>query len=357
MLSLLLYLSPIVCAKNVTVEGYGSSRDMAIHDALRQAVEEAIGTLVDSQTIVQNYSVLQDEVYTKSQGFISDYSIISTRQDNGVIIARVNVTVDTEQNSKLMTKLQRLKMIDLGLHDPRIGVIIPEYYLHPIPDSAAETAIINKLTEAGFRRIVDSRQLTTIRNFDIFAAVGRGDLTAALQVATSHQLDYLVIGEAFSEYAGSDAGYNIKSCRARVEAKLIKVDTGEIIATQGFHSSGLDITEFTAAKKSLQNVGNLAGKFFVDKLLAYASNPEKGLQIKIININNYNKVSTIERLLKQMSGVTHVFIRDYKAGTVLLDINYTGTNTAMASMLESMEPIHLKVMETSNSIILATVNE
>lgn len=350
-------MSPIVSAKNVTVEGYGVSRDAAIHDGLRQAVEEAIGTLVDSQTIVQNYSVLQDEVYTKSQGFVSDYSILNIRQENGTVIVQVNVTVDTEPNSKLMTKLQRLKMIDVGLHDPRIGVIIPEYYIDPIPNPAVETAIIDKLNEAGFRRVVDSRQLTAIRNSNAAKAIGRGDLATALSIATSNQLDYLVIGEAFSEYAGSDAGYNIKSCRARVEVKLIKVDTGEIIAAQGFHSGGIDITESTAAKKSLQNAGNLAGTFFVEKLLTYATNPEKGLQLKITNISNYNKVSIIERSLKQMNGVKNVFIREYKMGTVLLDINYTGNNTTMASMLESMETIQLKVLETSNSVILATMNQ
>lgn len=348
-LSLLLCMSSIVFAKNVIVEGYGASRDAAIHDALRQAVEETIGTLVDSQIIVQNNSILQDEVYTKSQGFVSDYSVLSTRQNNSGVVVKVKVTVDTEPNSKLMTKLQRLNIIDIALRDPRIGVIIP--------DMSVETAIIDKLNEAGFKRILDSRQLANIRSSDIVQAVVHGDLTSALNTATSNQLDYLIIGEAFSEYAGSDAGYNIKSCRAWVEAKLIKVDTGEIIAAQDFQSSGIDITESNAAKKSLHNAGELAGKFFVNKFLAYASNPEKGLQIKIININNFNKVNTLERSLKQIRGVTNVFIREYKTGTVLLDINYSGTNTAMISILENLETVHLNVLKTSNSVILATLNE
>lgn len=347
---------PVVAAQEVVVDGHGISREAAIHDALRQAVEQAVGTLVNSQTLVQNYMVLRDEVYTKSQGFVSDYSILSEKWLNGEVVIQARVTVDAQPNSSLMTQLQRLKMIDVGLHDPRIGVVIAEHYIRPIPDPAAETAIINQLTESGFRRMVDPGQLAQIRRSDaIKAVINQGDAMAAVRLLANAPLDYLIVGEAFAEYAGTDAGYNVISCRARVEARLIKVDTGEIIAAQGFHSGGIDITEFTAAKKSLNNAGKAAGKFFADKLMAYAANPEKGLQIKVVSVNDYSVVNLLGRLLRQQTGITNAFLRDYQQGTALFDVNYSGSPDVLAEQLAGMSELPVRVIEMSNSVIVVSV--
>ncbi|TWH46899.1 hypothetical protein [Sporomusa sp. KB1] len=345
-----------VFAQEVVVDGRGISREAAIHDALRQAVEQAVGTLVNSQTLVQNYMVLRDEVYTKSQGFVSDYSVLTEKWLNGEVVVQARVTVDAQPNSNLMTKLQRLKLIDVGLRDPRIGVVITEHYVRPIPDPAAETAIINQLAEAGFRRMVEPGQLARIRHSDaIKAVINQGDALAAVRLLSNEPVDYLIVGEAFAEYAGADSGYNVMSCRARVEARLIKVDTGEIIAAQGFHSGGIDITEFTAAKKSLNNAGKAAGKFFVDKLMAYAANPEKGLQIKVVSANDYAVVNLLGRLLRQQTGITNAFLRDYQQGTAMFDVNYSGSPDVLAEQLAGMTELPVKVIEISNSVIVVSV--
>ena len=62
---------------STTAEGVGviesgntaSARDQAIRDGLRIAVEQAVGTLVASETLVQNYEVLRDQIYSKTQGY------------------------------------------------------------------------------------------------------------------------------------------------------------------------------------------------------------------------------------------------------------------------------------------------
>src|SRR3990167_4548464 len=73
----------------ITVEGIGAivkgdlaiAKDNALNDALRKAVEQAVGTLVQAQTLVDKYQLISDEIYTKSQGYIKKYAIISERPD------------------------------------------------------------------------------------------------------------------------------------------------------------------------------------------------------------------------------------------------------------------------------------
>lgn len=44
--------------------------------ALREAVEEAVGTLITGATRVRNFAVIEDQILTGTSGFISDFSIV-----------------------------------------------------------------------------------------------------------------------------------------------------------------------------------------------------------------------------------------------------------------------------------------
>ena len=74
-LFLCLFVIPIASADmsaevDTTAEGVGvikdgnkaAARDQAIRDGLRIAVAQAVGTMVSSETLVQNYEVLRDRI-------------------------------------------------------------------------------------------------------------------------------------------------------------------------------------------------------------------------------------------------------------------------------------------------------
>ncbi len=42
------------------------ARDHAIKCALRKVVEKAVGTFISSDTVVENYEVLSDRIYSKA---------------------------------------------------------------------------------------------------------------------------------------------------------------------------------------------------------------------------------------------------------------------------------------------------
>ncbi|MEK9896941.1 MAG: flagellar assembly protein T N-terminal domain-containing protein, partial [Burkholderiaceae bacterium] len=48
-----------------------SARNQALQNALRQAVEQGVGTFIDSQTLARNYEVIRDEIYSTSQGYVT----------------------------------------------------------------------------------------------------------------------------------------------------------------------------------------------------------------------------------------------------------------------------------------------
>jgi curli biogenesis system outer membrane secretion channel CsgG len=147
-----------------------------------------------------------------------------------------------------------------GVKSPKVMVIIPEYHIQmPIPDPAGETEVIRKLLEAGFK-VIDPSVYATIKTGLKFKDAAK-DPMVAVALGRDFGADIVIFGEAFSQAASRDNG--IFTCRARVEAKAVRTDNAEIIATNGGQAGGQDIAESTAAKSALRN----AGSMLVDYLL------------------------------------------------------------------------------------------
>lgn len=61
--------------KEVEVKGVGIKRDDALQDALRNAVGQAAGVAIVSETNVENFMVVRDAVSSKTEGYISSYIV------------------------------------------------------------------------------------------------------------------------------------------------------------------------------------------------------------------------------------------------------------------------------------------
>lgn len=102
MKKLLIYLS-IFCSafalwaqdiKTVEAKGLGVVRNDALNDALRNAISQAAGVALSSQTTVENYMVISDAIATNTQGYIKSYTIVSEKQvgDNYEVTVKAEVT-------------------------------------------------------------------------------------------------------------------------------------------------------------------------------------------------------------------------------------------------------------------------
>lgn len=146
---------------------------------------------------------------------------------------------------------------------PTISVDIPEHIIRPVPDPAAETGLTQKLMEHGF------------------PAVSRKERPQA-------HADILIKGEAFAEAAGRVSGF--QQAKARLEVKVIRASTGEILASEGLHAGGIDVNLDLAAKRAFQRAGEKMGERLAP-ILARKLNCGSPLDIppsrKAIGVNNF----------------------------------------------------------------------
>lgn len=78
----------------LTVNGQGSTKEIAITNALRSAIEQAFGVFVSANTQILNDSIVKDEIATVASGNIQQYKEIScVNMPNGETVATISATV------------------------------------------------------------------------------------------------------------------------------------------------------------------------------------------------------------------------------------------------------------------------
>ncbi len=154
-----------------------------------------------------------------------------------------------------------------GLQRPlTILVVIPETHLGraTVPDPAAETEIIRQLIAAGYT-VVDQSRIGEIRYAGEVRRMARAPTPElARELGSRFRADVLIVGEAFSEAAGTVG--SMVSVRARVEVRVVLSTTGQIIASEAAAASAADIAENIAGKTALATAARMVAGQILPRL-------------------------------------------------------------------------------------------
>lgn len=350
------WLQTVFAAEAVTVTGFGADREEALRDAMRLAVERAVGTAIVSETLVQNAAIVQDEIYTKAQGVVQSYTILSEGQMGEQYKVTAAVTVDSTPGSPLMRKLERI----LLAKDPRIAVVVLNGDLGTV-DAASEGAIIEGLTEYGFTRVLDAEVIANRYGAQYLVNLvsnmhGLSDLPKGLG------LDYLIVGRSRSEASGDllqgfgDGSQlsGMYSYKAHIDARLLKADTGEIVAAHGENAAAVDIAASTGNGKALAAAGKALGVYMAEQLGTQATKTQKNVQI-VASLQAYEQVNILQRALRQIAGVSNVYVRSYQSGTATIDVDYGNTAQALVRGLNTGALVQFEIEEIAQSLICLRV--
>jgi curli biogenesis system outer membrane secretion channel CsgG len=228
-----------------------------------------------------------------------------------------------------------------------------------MPDPAGETEVAKKFLEFGFT-VIDKKQYEKNIERDKFINAFENPNLAA-QIGARYGADIIIVGEAFSEYSKNQHG--MISCRARVEAKAIETNSAKILATDGYHGSGLDIGEAIAGKTALKNAGSQIANYFLGQICdKYGGKSGTGStatnagnegevissELQITNVD-FNKFNTLVGLLQKNANVKNVEeSMTGKTGTIL--IRHTNKlKDIVMSLINNNKGIKLEVNSYSNN--------
>ena len=254
---LLLAINFSVAAQEVTVEGVGITRDEAVANAERVAVEQIVGTFIDSQTLVENAMVKLDEIYTHAQGYVSNVKILSEKQSNGLYRVTAKMNVASEPDSSLIGQLETV----MRLNDPRIAVImLKDNATAGTHDELAETALNDKLLTVGFSHVVDADIVANLENARLLERIYNGE-RGLVGIGSSHGADYLVLGKTHTNSQNirlpdyKTGGYKEMAmivANADITARIVKLSTGDIVGTFSVTAKGNDVIKDNAERNAIR---------------------------------------------------------------------------------------------------------
>jgi hypothetical protein len=99
------------------------ARDLALKEALRNAVEQALGWLLPTERIVRYYPAVQDHILSEPMAYVQDYQIIHEDATSGLYQVTVQTTLYIQG---LRRDLQRLGLFLAANDRPRVVVFVAE---------------------------------------------------------------------------------------------------------------------------------------------------------------------------------------------------------------------------------------
>jgi hypothetical protein len=98
----------------VVATGIGQDSDSALKNALRAAVEQAVGTLVDSETLAENDEIVSDQILSYSGGFVESHKVVGEpKTRDGLVTVKISAVVKrTQLAEKLQAANVHVKEVD-----------------------------------------------------------------------------------------------------------------------------------------------------------------------------------------------------------------------------------------------------
>lgn len=351
-------------ARREVAEGVGSiinadrarARDEALQDAFRQAIEKAVGVLVEAQTIVENFKVIEDKIYSKAEGYVGCYNVLqeSVEQD----LCRVTVEAWVLPNA-LQVDLVNLKvMIKEVIGNPQVMIIIDEQNLGEKQHfSIIESRLRTLFSEKGFY-LIDQEQIDRIRESERAKIALTGDKDAALLLASELKSDIIVLGKAFTTLLAKDIrGSSMDSVMARADIRAVITQTAQNVGNLSKEAKGLSTTEKEAGNEALTELATQLGDELIHKVIdafniAAASNV-RTVRVIIKSISDFSRLDRLAQEINNLRGVEHVHQRGFSGNTATLDVDLRTATRDFAIRLQHM--LGLKVTDYTINKIEAEV--
>ncbi len=344
-----------------------TARDKAIEDAQRKAVEQVVGTFVSASTLVQNFQVIDDQILTKSKGFVKSYKVLDEKVDGNVYIVRIEAqvllsdvknSIDAIQNMLAMKEYPRVMLL---IAEQNIGQSGFSYWWGATSGSTdlgvVENTIINEWGSKGFR-FVDHRVLAgkikKRKAYQVTSAQGLSTQQAE-EIANLSDAQIVLTGTAIAKDVGTIMGTQMHSGQANISVRVINTDNGEILATATVHAAAAHIDPVTAGTKALQKAAKKLCDELLEKVLNKWATSANMIKLEVEGIKDYKTLNTFKStMLNEVRGVKGIYERNYKSGAVAeFDLRYQGKISNLATELEAkdFEAFKVKVLKNSANTI------
>lgn len=345
-----------VMEKEIEAEGKAvghtlRSKDEAVNRALRNAVEQGVGVLVDSETMVQNFELLDDKIYSETKGYVKSYEVISDNEgEDGIYRVRVKAVVAL---GALTKEVNAMGLIREKLNYPRVMVLIDDY-IDGIAQPKHITAVaIEKAFMKNKFPVVSKDQMEKIKEKDATLSYKDPDKAAAL--GRRYGAEVVIVGQSTSDLLGASQPYGVSvyAYEARNEAKAVKTDNARVLAMDTSSKIARGSGRVPTANEALTLAAWSLSESFMKKIAeAWRNEAYNETSIQIICDNaTIEKSGALKEALDGYREVKGVNERSLQNNVLELDVRFFGTSDQLAVFLSELKEPALEISAKTPSRI------
>jgi hypothetical protein len=289
----------------------GAARSEARRAAQRDAIERAMGASVSGVTVMENYEVVKDKVFSRAEGIVKKFEIVREKVDQDGLLTLV---ARCEVGAEALDGVLGPVMID-AIGNPRVMVLVAETIREGQGEkqpflSATEAAAVEVFEKAGYQ-IVDSDQARALLNIDLTNAYN--DPGRLADAARTLNADVIVVGRAYgSPHTPKPvrvSGQSLWGLTSNVQLKAVLTDTAYQIGSGAVEKKTRGLSIESGVVQGFKAAAPEAARSVVYKA-AYAlaglglggGVPGITAKLKITDVPSLEAVESIEEFLRERVG-------------------------------------------------------
>jgi len=237
------------------------ARKQALLNAQRNAVENGVGVLIGSDSLMENFTIVKDKVLSTSQGFISRYVVVSEGKSPSGAEYRMRIKADVSE-ALLKDRLSALRLLHKAMGNKRVMVIYHSDNPNALKrdhgaNAAALQTIRDEMNQAGFRLF---NEAATKKVYDQIGRTG-GNTDNLIAMALEQRADLMVRFENIAGKKGAKGGY-FSAAFSTLRISVFEAATGRQVADS--QAEGKKLLKATAGpydwEKGLADAAEIAAR-------------------------------------------------------------------------------------------------
>ena len=357
----LCFLTAPSSAEVVEAEGLGTilsgdvaqARDEAIIDARVRALEQAVGVLVDAETLVQNELLLAATVRNTSSGMITNYKVIEEGADasGGLYKVKISATVEkADIETGIKNNLTANMTVVVQIDEDMAG--------EAVPDPLVESEVVEALVNAGYD-VRDREQITELRRRDSELARIKGEIEEAQMIGLRFLSNLVIKGTSRTTVHENKTDYapdmSMPSAHARVTCRMVEVETGRIIGQEqlqrvkDFGQDGVDASEKALIKAAPQMVAKvmawMTSEYLVQKM--------KTVTVEATDLPDMASFRKLANLVEKARWTDGVQAGVFKNGGGTITLQYPEKLVYLATGIDRDPAFRLTTMDDRRIVVAA----
>jgi hypothetical protein len=349
-------------------DNVAKARDEAIADGLWNVVEQGVGLLISSSSVIDHFQLLSDRVYSHAEEFIHDYKVLTESKSGRYyrLVVRATLSMkalhDKLQDIGILMTHEKRPSVLLLLSEQNIGQASPRYSWARSAFGGLPLAIEDRL--AGYLRkkgfvIVNPETLEGLV-IDLWPGYGELELSdeAAAKLAEKVDAEVVILGKAFARFSGNVLGTGMKSVEAGMSGRAIRADNGIVVASSEATGAAAHANEMVASTEALTLAASGVAEELSRQLAAnWGGEASEWVLVELVvkGIKEYRDFIRFRTTIsKEVPGIKNVYLKAIKAGEAKMDVEVKGDSRMLADelLLKSFEGFGVNIVEVGQKAII-----